>query len=55
MLLHLIVGSEIRLSDGLRLVWLAADLAGYGNPSRHITRARWRSRKGEYRLLLSRP
>ena len=48
--LHLIVGSEIRLDDGPRLVLLAQDREGYGNLSALITRGRRRSEKGEYRL-----
>lgn len=48
--LHLIVGSELRLADGVRLVVLATDRRGYGNLSHLISRARRRSPKGEYRL-----
>jgi error-prone DNA polymerase len=48
--LHLIVGSELRLADGMRLVVLATDRRGYGNLSHLISRARRRSSKGEYRL-----
>ncbi len=47
--LPLIVGAELRLDDGLRLVLLAADRDGYGNLSDLITRARRRADKGEYR------
>ncbi|MFU8821212.1 MAG: error-prone DNA polymerase [Gammaproteobacteria bacterium] len=50
--LKLIVGSELRLEDGLRLVLLAADRAGYGRLCRLITRGRRAARKGDY--LLSR-
>src|SRR5690606_26482390 len=46
----LIVGSEFRLEDGLRLVLLARDLEGYGNLCELITLARRRAPKGEYRL-----
>jgi error-prone DNA polymerase len=48
--LHLIVGSELQLADGLRLVLLAADRLGYGNLSHLISLARRRSPKGLYRL-----
>ena len=50
--LKLIVGSELRLEDGLRLVLLAADRGGYGRLCRLITRGRRAARKGDY--LLSR-
>ncbi len=48
--LKLIVGSEFRLDDGLRLVLLAASLAGYERLCELITRARRAAPKGEYRL-----
>ncbi|MEA3274418.1 MAG: error-prone DNA polymerase [Pseudomonadota bacterium] len=48
--LHLIIGSELRTDDGLRLVILAMDRRGYGNLSYLISVARRRSPKGEYRL-----
>ena len=48
--LKLIVGSEFRLEDGLRLVLLAADRAGYGQLCRLITRGRRAAVKGDYRL-----
>jgi error-prone DNA polymerase len=48
--LKLIVGSEFRLDDGLKLVLLVEDLAGYRNLCRLITSARMRSAKGEYRI-----
>ncbi|HKU69668.1 MAG TPA: error-prone DNA polymerase [Burkholderiales bacterium] len=48
--LKLIVGSEIRLSDGLKLVLLAADREGYGNLCSLITLGRGRADKGSYRL-----
>ena len=46
----LIVGSEIRLDDGLKLVLLAADREGYGNLCSLITLGRGRADKGSYRL-----
>ncbi|MDD0843745.1 error-prone DNA polymerase [Pseudomonas sp. Gutcm_11s] len=49
--LALIVGSEVRLEDGPKLVLLASDLAGYQRLSRLITHARRRADKGRYRLL----
>jgi error-prone DNA polymerase len=48
--LKLIVGSELRLVDGLRLVALARDRSGYGRLCRLITRGRRAAAKGEYRL-----
>jgi error-prone DNA polymerase len=55
--LKLIIGAEFRLADrqqeGLRLLLLAQNRAGYGNLSPLITLARRRSRKGGYRLLRS--
>jgi error-prone DNA polymerase len=48
--LKLIVGSELRLEDGLRCVLLATDRAGYGQLCRLITRARRAAGKGSYRL-----
>jgi len=48
--LKLIVGSEFRLEDGLKLVLLCRDLAGYQALSRIITHARRTAPKGEYRL-----
>jgi len=48
--LQLIVGSELRLLDGLRLVVLARDRNGYGELCSLITRARRRAAKGGYRL-----
>ncbi|GIX35058.1 MAG: error-prone DNA polymerase [Lysobacteraceae bacterium] len=49
--LPLIVGAEVQLGDGPRLVLLAEDLAGYQALCRLITVARRRSGKGSYRLL----
>ena len=46
----LIVGSEVQLDDGPKLVVLAADQSGYSDLCRLITAGRRRSAKGEYRL-----
>ncbi len=46
----LIVGTEIQLADGPKLVVLAADHDGYSDICRLITTGRRRSAKGEYRL-----
>ncbi len=48
--LELIVGSEIALGDGLRLVLLATSRAGYGHLSELISRGRRAAEKGRYRL-----
>jgi len=48
--LPLIVGSEVALTDGPRLVLLATDREGYGGLSDLITRGRRREAKGRYRL-----
>ena len=48
--LKLIVGSELRLACGLKLVALAADRHGYGRLCRLITRARRAAAKGAYHL-----
>ncbi|HET7797693.1 MAG TPA: PHP domain-containing protein, partial [Nevskia sp.] len=48
--LKLIVGTEIRLVDGLHLVLLAQNRAGYGNLSALVTLGRRRAEKGAYRL-----
>jgi error-prone DNA polymerase len=48
--LPLLIGSEIRLRDGPKLVLLSTDREGYGNLSELITRGRRRSRKGGYSL-----
>ncbi len=48
--LHLIIGSEVRLRDGPRLVLLARNRAGYGQLCRLITLGRRRAAKGGYRL-----
>lgn len=49
--LPLIVGSEMRVEDGPKLVLLVETLAGYQALCRIITAARRRAPKGEYRLL----
>ena len=49
--LPLIVGSEMAIEHGPRLVLLVENLAGYQHLCRIITRARRRAAKGEYRLL----
>ncbi len=48
--LHLIVGTEVTLVCGLRLVLLAMDRAGYERLSALITRGRGAAAKGAYRL-----
>ncbi len=48
--LKLIIGSEIQLADGPKLVLLATNIAGYGNLSELITRARRAADKGNYHL-----
>jgi error-prone DNA polymerase len=49
--LHLIIGSEISIELGPKVVLLVEDLAGYQALCRLITQGRRRSKKGEYRLL----
>jgi error-prone DNA polymerase len=49
----LIIGSEITLKDGLKLVLLATNLNGYGNLCELITLARSRAEKGCYELSRS--
>ncbi len=49
----LIVGSELRLDDGLRVVLLVENLAGYQALCALITRGRRRASKGSYRLQRS--
>src|SRR3989475_5836714 len=51
--LPLVIGSEIRLNDGPKLVMLATDRESYGNLSELITRGRRRGRKGSYSLARS--
>jgi error-prone DNA polymerase len=48
--LKLIVGTEIRLADGLKVVLLATDRRSYGAISALISVGRRRSRKGSYAL-----
>ncbi len=50
--LKLIVGSEFRLSEGLRLVVLATDRGGYANLAELITQGRRNAVKGSYALSL---
>ncbi|MFG5863105.1 error-prone DNA polymerase [Metapseudomonas sp. CR1201] len=47
----LVIGSEVRVEGGPKLVLLAENLAGYQRLCRLITQARRRAKKGEYRLL----
>lgn len=49
--LRLIVGSEVRLQEGPKLVLLVENLAGYQSLCALITRARRRAQKGEYQLF----
>ena len=51
--LRLIIGSEITLACGARLVFLAQNLRGYGNLSELITLGRRRADKGSYLLYRS--
>jgi error-prone DNA polymerase len=51
--LKLIVGSELRLEDGSRLVLLAPDRRAYGALASLITVGRRRAQKGTYRLMRS--
>ena len=44
---HLVVGSEITIEDGTRLVLLAEDLGGYRNLCRLVTAGRLRCEKGD--------
>jgi error-prone DNA polymerase len=48
--LKLICGTEIMLADGMKLVLLAQDRAGYGNLSAVVTLGRRHAEKGRYRL-----
>ncbi|MDH0303365.1 MULTISPECIES: error-prone DNA polymerase [unclassified Pseudomonas] len=50
--LRLIVGSEVRVHQGPKLVLLVQDLTGYQNLCALITHARRRAPKGQYRLLV---
>ncbi|MDF0732044.1 error-prone DNA polymerase [Pseudomonas entomophila] len=49
--LRLIVGSEVRVQEGPKLVLLVEDLVGYQNLCALVTRARRRAGKGAYQLL----
>jgi error-prone DNA polymerase len=51
--LKLIVGTEIQIEDGPRLVLLATNRESYGPITSLITRARARAVKGRYRALMS--
>ncbi|MGR9053891.1 MAG: error-prone DNA polymerase, partial [Gammaproteobacteria bacterium] len=46
----LIVGSEIKLDDGLKLLLLATDRTGYGNLAHLLSVGRRQAGKGNYRL-----
>ncbi|MGZ8269250.1 MAG: error-prone DNA polymerase, partial [Burkholderiales bacterium] len=46
----LVIGTELALDDGPKLVLLATDRAGYGRMCALITKARMRTPKGQYRL-----
>jgi error-prone DNA polymerase len=48
--LKLLIGSEMTVADGLKLVFLAQNREGYGNLSALITLARRRAEKGSYTL-----
>ena len=48
--LKLIIGTELKLADGPRLVLLATDRASYGNLSKVITKGRCGADKGNYHL-----
>jgi len=48
---RLIIGSEFTLDDGMKLVLLAQNRAGYGNLSALITLGRRRAEKGTYSLM----
>jgi error-prone DNA polymerase len=49
--LQLIIGSEIQVEDGPKLVLLVENIEGYQALCRLITRARRRSEKGRYRIV----
>ena len=51
--LPLIIGSELTLPNGPRVVCLATDRAGYGQLSALITRGRRRAKKGSYQLSIA--
>ena len=48
--LHLIIGTEVTLMCGMKLVLLATNRNGYGNLSQLITNGRRRAEKGFYQL-----
>ena len=48
--LPLVIGSELTLVDGTKLVLLATDRASYGNLTQLITRGRRQAKKGTYAL-----
>jgi error-prone DNA polymerase len=48
--MKLIIGCEVQLADGPKLVLLACDRDGYGNLSELITLGRMRTEKGRYHL-----
>jgi len=48
--IRLLIGTELRLDDGTRLVLLACTRSGYGDLSQLITRGRMAGEKGAYRL-----
>ncbi len=48
--LKLLIGTEIQLADGLKLVLLATSREGYGHLCALITRGRTQTEKGSYRL-----
>ncbi len=48
--IHLIIGSELHLQEGMQLVLLASDREGYGQLAHLITQARRRAQKGSYQL-----
>ena len=51
--LHLIIGSEIQLADGPKVVLLAPVQAAYTQLCQLITKGRRRAEKGEYRVTLA--
>ncbi|MCH9675046.1 MAG: error-prone DNA polymerase [Gammaproteobacteria bacterium] len=48
--IKLIVGTELRLEEGTKIVLLATDRSSYGHIAELITYARRRAEKGEYRV-----
>src|SRR5512137_1755449 len=51
--LKLIIGSELRFTDGPSIVLLATDRTGYGNLSELISQGRRNAIKGSYSLAFS--